>query len=300
MIRNLDQMVDKARSEGRKKRVAVAVAHDENSISALHRAVETGMVEAFLTGNRSSIEDACLKSGINPGIFNIIETANETLAASEAVRMVREDEADILMKGLLSTEEFLKPVMNKNSGLMIPDAVLSHVAVIEMPAYHKLLFITDPAVIPFPDIEQKIAMAKYGIEMASRFGITNPRVALVGASEKVSRHFPSSADSANICRMTGHGESLGCVMDGPLDVFLACDKRSVKIKGINTRVDGDADILLFPSLESSNPFYKGLMLFARGEIAGLLRGTRKPVIVISRGESERSKFYCIALACLMV
>jgi len=182
---------------------------------------------------------------------------------------------------------------------MIPNAVLSYVGVLEIPLYHKLLFITDPAVIPFPNLEQKIAMARYAIEMAEKFEVENPKIALIGASEKMSNSFSNSVDYAIMCKMAERGQIKNCIMDGPLDLFLACNKESIRIKGVDTPVNGDADILLFPSLESCNPFYKGLMLFAKGELAGLIRGTEKPVIVMSRSESEKSKYFCIVLACLM-
>ena len=165
------------------------------------------------------------------------------------------------MKGLVGTDKFLKAVMDKEKGLMIPDAVLSYVCALEIPAYHKLLFITDPAVIPFPDLDQKIAMAGYAIEMARRFGIEKPKIALIGASEKMSSHFSYASDYSEMCKMADSGQIDNCIMDGPLDIFLACDKKSVEIKGVETPVNGEADILLFPSLESSNPFYKGLDAF---------------------------------------
>lgn len=203
------------------------------------------------------------------------------------------------MKGLVGTDKFLKAVMDKENGLLLPDSVLSYVCALELPAYHKLLFITDTAVIPSPDLTQKIAMARYALKMTARFGVEKPKIALVSASEKKSRHFESSAHYETMCGMAKEGRFGNCIMDGPLDIFLACDRESVEIKGISTPVDGDSDILLFPTLESSNPFYKGLMLFAGGELAGLLMGTEKPVIVMSRSESEKSKFYCISLACLM-
>jgi phosphotransacetylase len=169
----------------------------------------------------------------------------------------------------------------------------------QIPAYHKLLFITDTAVIPFPNLDQKVAMARYAIEMAQKFGIKKPRIALIGASEKMNRHFENSVDYSIMCKMADRDQIKNCVMDGPLDIFLACDKKSIEIKGVETPVNGEADILLFPSLESSNPFYKGLMLFAKSELAGLIRGTEKPVVVMSRSESELSKYYCIVLSCLM-
>ena len=231
--------------------------------------------------------------------LQLLISENETKASAEAVRLAKTGEADIVMKGLVGTDKFLKAVMDKENGLMLPDAVLSYVGAMEIPAYHKLLFITDPAVIPFPDLDQKIAMAGYAIEMAQKFGIEKPKIALIGASEKMSRHFENSVDYAIMCKMADSGQIKNCIMDGPLDLFLACDKKSVEIKGVETPVNGDADILLFPSLESCNPFYKGLMLFADGELAGLIRGTEKPVIVMSRSESEKSKYFCIALSCLM-
>jgi phosphate butyryltransferase len=299
MIRSLEQMEKQVLALKKKHRIAVAWAQDTNTIGALYKAVKKGIIEAILIGNTDRILLACKALDIDDKLFTITESATDTNASSEAVRLARKGEADIVMKGLVGTEKFLKAVMDKENGLMLPNAVLSYVGAIEIPHYHKLLFITDPAVIPFPDLDQKIAMAEYAIEMAHRFGIEKPKIALIGASEKLSRHFPNSFDYAVMCKMAGRGQIKNCIMDGPLDLFLACDKKSNEIKGVETSVNGDADILLFPSLESSNPFYKGLMLFADGELAGLIRGTEKPVIVMSRSESEKSKYYCIVLSCLM-
>lgn len=292
-------MVEKVLSSGRKQRIAVAWAQDSNTIGSLYKAVSEGIAEPIMIGDPTAIARLCSERSIDPSYFNIVPAENESVAAITAVKMAVSGEADVVMKGLVGTDKFLKAVMDKENGLMIPGATMTYVGAVEIPEYHKLLFITDTAVIPFPDLEQKIAMAQYAIEMARKFGIEKPRIALIGASEKVSRHFPNTADYAEMCRMASDGRISDCIMDGPLDLFLACDKKSVQIKGVNTPVNGDADILLFPSLESSNPFYKALMLFAKGELAGLIRGTAKPVIVMSRSESERSKYYCIALSCLM-
>ncbi len=281
-------------------RIAVAWAQDSNSISALSKAVKMGLIEAILVGNTSEIRKTCKILSVDENNFTIVESENEILASAEAVRMVKEGTADVVMKGLVGTDKFLKAVMDKERGLMLPGAVLSYVCAMELPEYDKLLFITDPAVIPFPDLDQKVAMARYAIEIVRKFGIKKPKIALIGASEKPSHHFRYSADYLEMCKMAERGEIENCIMDGPLDIFLACDKESVAIKGINTPVNGEADILLFPSLESSNPFYKGLMLFAKGELAGLIMGTEKPVVVMSRSESEISKYFCIVLSCLMV
>lgn len=300
MIKTLKQMEAKVLDLKKKHRIAVAWAQDKNTIGAIHQAVRKGFVEAFMIGKQSEIIKICRSERIDEGLLEIIEVNDEIQASVEAVKMVKEGIADIVMKGLAGTDKFLKAVMDKENGLMLPNAVLSYVGAIEIPSYHKLLFITDPAVIPFPDLDQKIAMAEYAIEMAHRFGIRKPKVALLGASEKMSRHFENSVDYAIMCKMAERGQIKNCVMDGPLDLFLACNKKSIEIKGVQTPVNGDADILLFPSLESSNPFYKGLMLFAKSELAGLIQGTEKPVIVISRSESEKSKYFCIVMACFMM
>ena len=299
MIRNLEQMEEKVLALNKKHRVAVAWAQDNNTIGAINNAVKKGFIEAILIGKPSEIKKTCEARGIDYRIFTLVESHNEIQASSEAVRLAKTGEADIVMKGLVGTDKFLKAVMDKEMGLMLPGSVLSYVCAMEIPAYHKLLFITDPAVIPFPNLDQKVAMARYAIEMAQKFGIKKPKIALIGASEKMSRLFENSVDYSIMCKMADRNQIKNCIMDGPLDIFLACDKKSVEIKGVETPVNGDADILLFPSLESSNPFYKGLMLFAKCELAGLIRGTEKPVIVMSRSESERSKYFCIALSCLM-
>ncbi len=299
MIKSLREMVEKVLSFKRKRRIAVAWAHDPNTVGAISKAVNEGFAEAIMIGRSAEIVKTCRSQGVDEKAFHIVVADNEADASARAVSLTREGEADVVMKGLVGTDKFLKAIMDRENGIMKPDAVLTYVGALEIPAYHKLLFISDPAVIPFPNLDQKIAMAGYAIEMAARFGVAKPKVALIGASEKMSRHFENSVDYAIMCKMAERGQIKNCIMDGPLDLFLACDKKSIEIKGVPTPVDGDADILLFPSLESCNPFYKGLMLFAQAELAGLIRGTDKPVVLMSRSESELSKYYCIALSCLM-
>lgn len=292
-------MADTVRLSGKKQRIAVAWAQDPNTVGSLHRAVIEGFAEAIMIGNPDAILATCEELGLDSGLFTIVAAADEKVAAEMAVAMTRSGEADIVMKGLVGTDKFLRAVLDKEKGLLPPGAVMSYVCAVEVPAYRKLLFVTDTAVLPFPGLDQKVAMARYAVGMARSFGIRKPRVALIGASEKVNERFPNTLDYAEMTRMAENGDFGDCIMDGPLDLFLACDPASVKIKGVDTPVAGDADILLFPSLEACNPFYKGLMLFAGGELAGMICGTSKPVVLMSRSESELSKYYCVALSCLM-
>ncbi|MGQ1787199.1 MULTISPECIES: phosphate acyltransferase [unclassified Saccharicrinis] len=299
-ISKLEQIPEYVIGLKRKFRVAVVVAEDSNTLDAVLKAAEEKFVFPILMGNSRKISQLLPYDFLEEKEkYDIIECVNEEKTSELAVAMVKRGEADILMKGLINTDLFLKAVLNKENGLLMPESVLSYVCAIELPAYNKLLFLTDPAVLPFPNLQQKVTMANYAIEMAHNMGIKKPRVALIGATEKVSPHFPNSLEYQTMCEMAEKGQIKGCIMDGPLDVFLACDPGSVKIKGIDTPVEGNADILLFPSLEACNPFYKGLMLFGGGELAGLIRGTTHPVVVMSRSESFKSKYYCLALACLM-
>ncbi|HON18958.1 MAG TPA: phosphate acyltransferase [Salinivirgaceae bacterium] len=298
-ITKLQEIVDHLREKKIKKRVAVAWAQDQNTIGALAQAVHEGFVEAIMIGDQSQIEQTSSQEQIDPTIFTIIHCPTDVEATKKAVEMVRNDQADILMKGLVGTDKFLKAVLDKEKGLLPEKAVMSYVAAIELPKYPKLLFVTDTAVIPYPDLNQKIAMLKYAVEMAKKFGIEIPKVALIGSSEKVAPNQQYTVDYAMMCKMVDRGQLPKCIIDGPLDVFLACDPESVTIKGVPTPINGEADVLLFPSLEACNSFYKGLMLFGGGELAGLIQGTIKPVVVMSRSESPKSKFYCVSLACLM-
>jgi phosphotransacetylase len=214
-------MVDKVLSLKRKFRIAVAWAQDSNTISAIQMAVNNGFAEAIMIGNTREIVKLCDSLTIEKNSFTIIDSKNEGKASHEAVALTKSGDADIVMKGLVGTDKFLKAVMDKENGLMLPGAILTYVGAMQIPAYHKLLFITDPAVIPFPNLDQKIAMAEYAIEMALYFGIKKPKVALIGASEKISRHFENSVDYAVMCKMAERGQIKNCIMDGPLDIFLA-------------------------------------------------------------------------------
>lgn len=293
-------MVEQVKELNKKFKIAVAYAQDSNTIGAISQAINDGFIEAIMIGDAEKIVEVAKEANINPDIFQIVDIKDEVASIAKAVEMVRNDQADVLMKGLCGTDKFLRGVINKETGLLPPKATMTYVCALEIPKYHKLLFVTDTAVLPFPDLKQKTAMLNYSVSMARRFGIETPKVALISATEKVSPHFESHSDYTQLCMMAKRGQIKNCLVDGPLDIFLACDEESVKIKGVPTPINGDADILLFPSLEACNSFYKGQMLWGGAELAGLIQGTTKPVVVMSRSESPKSKYYCIALSCLMV
>lgn len=299
-IRRLSQIPEMLISQGSVRTIAVAAAEDPNTLGSVRKAVESGIARYVLLGDRLKILDRAPWVSDYSKQITIVHHTDQNRLVSEAVALVKLGDADILMKGLVNTDVFLKAVLNSESGLMKPKQTMSYVCAVEVPAYPKLMFITDTAVLVAPDLNQKLAMMDYSVGMARRFGINKPRVALIASTEKVSEKNNVTVDFSVISKMGNQGRWGDCIVDGPLDVFLACDPHSGELKGVETPIGGQADILLFPSLDSANAFYKGLMLFAGGELAGLIQGTTAPVVVMSRNESELSKYYCQALACLMV
>jgi phosphate butyryltransferase len=283
-----------------RQRIAVANAVDTHTVGAVLKAVEAGIVEAFLVGDVAAIESPRLFE--NPEILqyvHIIDRPEVQDATLEAVRMVKENEADILMKGLVNTDVLLRAILDKEKGLLPSGNILTYNAALEIPAYHKLLFFSDPAVIPYPSLEQRKAMIKYAIETCRKFGIERPKIAMIHATEKANPKIMFMQDYLDIMEGWRNGDFGDVILDGPLDIFLSLDKERGSIKNVPSPVLGDADVLIFPDFACANAFYKGLALFAGAEMGGLLQGTSKPCVLTSRGDSTMSKFYSIAMACIL-
>lgn len=297
-IASFSALTSHLQSTNIRKRIAVANATDSHTIEAVLMAVDAGIVEAYLIGDVASIESPSLFEHHLSTLIHIVDMPDATEATLEAVRMVKSGEADILMKGLVNTDVLLRAILDKEKGLLPIGNILSFSAALEIPTYHKLLFFADPAVIPSPSLVQRIAIVKYAIQTAFKFGISKPKIALVHATEKANPKIQYMQDYVDIMELWRKGEFGDVIIDGPVDIFLALDTERGSIKNVSTPVLGDADILIFPSFESANPFYKGLMIFAGAEMAGMLQGTEKPVILTSRSESTQSKYYSIAMACI--
>ena len=247
--------------------MAVANAVDSHTLDAVLRAVDLGIIEAFLIGDVASIESPHLFEEHNLSPFiHIVDIPEVQEATLEAVRMVRSGEADILMKGLVNTDVLLRAILDKEKGLLPPGNVLTYNAAMEIPKYHKLLFFSDPAVIPSPNLVQRTAMIKYAIASAYKFGIKKPKVALIHATEKANPKIHYMQDYLDIMQMWRMGEFGDVIMDGPLDIFLALDTERGSIKNVPSPVLGDADILIFPNFECANCFYKGVSLFGDAEM----------------------------------
>ncbi len=287
-------------SRGSKKRMVAAWAVDEHTIAAASKAVDLGIVDATLVGDASLIKAQCEKDGIDPAKFRIVDNPKELPAVAQAVSLINAGEGDVLMKGLCSTDKFMRAILNKETGLLPPKAVLSHCAVIENPNYHKLLFIGDMAVIPAPDLDQKKALMNYLINTARSMGVEKPKVALIAATEQMMPKMPACVEAAILAKMADRGQIANCIADGPLALDVAIDQESVEIKHLKSPVAGDADCLLFPNIESANVFYKSNSKLAGAGVhqAGMVVGAKVPCVLSSRADSIDTKLNSIAIAAM--
>ncbi len=280
------------------KRLVVAYPNDEHSISAVYEAVNMGIVEATLVGDKNIINEVCIKNNIDSGLFQIIHETDEMKAALKAVTLVKEGKGDMLMKGLVSTDKYMRAILNKETGIMTPGAMLTHITVMETPNYHKLLIYGDVAIIPAPELKEKIVIANHLIKTGHALGIKKPKLAVLAATEQVLPKMPACIDAAVLSKMADRGQITGAFVEGPLALDVAIDKESAEIKNIESPVAGDADCLLFPNIESGNVFYKANTKLAKGEQGAIVVGAKVPAVLSSRGDSIRTKLYSIALAAI--
>jgi len=297
-MKTLDEILDKVKSLPNKRLVA-ANGVDSHSIEAINEAMEMGLIDATLVGDANKIAETCKELNINPDKFKIVDIKDEQKAALEAVRLISTGEGDLLMKGLISTDKYMRAILNKEYGLVPPKGLLTHITVIETPEYHKLLTVSDVAILPLPDLRQKIAITNHLINTAHRLGIEKPKVAIIAAAEQVSDAMPATIDAAIISKMGDRGQIKGAFIEGPLSIDLSIDPESVKIKGMVSEVAGDADCLLFPNIEAGNVFYKTNTKLAKAELGAFVAGAKVPCILSSRGDTAKTKMYSIALCALM-
>ena len=302
-IRSLDQLVADLRDRP-SRRVVVAAGHDPHTIGAAARAVAEGIAEVTLVGDASRIKRLCAEMGLDADGFTVVEEPDPVAAGRIAVDLVRSGRADVLMKGLIPTSDYMKQILDKENGLLPAGHVLTHVTVVELPAYlashGKLLFVADVAIIPSPDLPTKVQILEYCIAAAHSFGIEQPRAALIAATEKVSPRMKATVHAAEITQMARKGGFSGAIVDGPLALDVALSPEACQIKGLESPVEGNADILVFPNIESGNVFYKSSTLLSGARLAAAVVGTTAPCVLTSRADSEESKFLSIAMGCRLV
>lgn len=298
MIHKLTELVDKAKSKTT-RRIAVAAADDEPVLMALKSAVKDGIVTPILVGNQSEIEKVAKSFDFDIKDFRILHTDKGPAASAQlAVSLVKKGEADVLMKGFVSTGTLLKAVLDKENGLR-KGSVLSHVAFFESPYYHKLLCVTDAAMNVAPDFDTKVEIIKNAVDACHSIGIETPKVAVAAALETLNPKMEATVHAAMLKTMSDRKQFKGCIVDGPLAIDNAIDKHAAEHKGIVSEVAGDCDVILFPDIEAGNMFYKALNFMGGASSAAVIMGAAVPIVLTSRSDSDKTKMLSIALAAAM-
>jgi phosphate acetyltransferase len=279
--------------------VPTAVAHPCEA-SALAGAIEAGekkLITPILVGPAAKIHDVAGEAGIALGSVRIVDAAHSHDSAAKAVALVRAGEAELLMKGSLHTDELLSAVVARETGLRTGRRI-SHVFIMDVPTYHKVLIVTDAAINIAPALDDKVDICQNAVDLARALGLERPNVAILAAVETVNAKMPSTIDAACLCKMADRGQIKGALLDGPLAFDNAISKQAAQIKGITSEVAGNPDILLVPDLEAGNILAKQLSFLANADSAGLVLGARVPIILTSRADSVRSRIASCGVAVL--
>ena len=294
MIKKLDDIFNELKSCDKKAVLSVAAAHDEEVLLAVRDACDMNIIKAILIGEEDKIRKIASEINFNLDNVEVIDESDLKLCAEKAVKLVSSGKADYVMKGLLDTSIILKEVLNKEYGLRT-DSLLSHVMIYEVPSYHKLLILTDGGMNIDPDVSQKKKIADNAIKAAKSLGIDTVKVACLAAKEKVNPKMQATLDADELKSMCKDGMfGKGVVVEGPIAFDLAVSEEACKIKGYESEVGGDADILLVPTIETGNGIGKALTYMANAKSAGIIMGAKAPVVLVSRADTHESKLYSIA------
>lgn len=297
MAKSLKDLLELAKQRGPKK-ISVAMAQDHEVLSAVKHATEMGIADPILVGDKEKIIEISKEINFDLSNIEIIDEKDGTLGCRIATELVSSGKAHVLMKGLIDTGVIMKQVLDSEIGLRTGN-VISHVAVFDVPTYHKILLVTDAAMNIAPDLQQKKEILENAVVLAKSLDIDCPKVAVIAAKEKVSPKMEATVHAKELADMNKSGEITGCLVDGPLALDNAVSKESAVLKGIDSEVAGDADILLAPTIEAGNVLYKALTFLGNAKSAGLIIGTRAPIVLTSRADNDETKLNSIALAVLM-
>ncbi len=278
-----------------RKKLVLAAAQDQHSLSAVLRAWKDETIEPILIGDKETIQNICAENGYDISGLRIIHEATTEMAVEMAVKMLSTKQADILMKGKVGTSTLLKSVLNKEWGLRTGN-LLSHIALFEVDTYHKLIAVTDVAMNIAPNLKDKIAIVNNSVALLLRLGYIMPKVAVLGAVEMVNENMEATLDAALLSKMNQRDQIRDCIIDGPLAFDNAVSLESAKFKGIKSEVAGDTDLLLMPDIEVGNVLYKSLVFFAKAKVASIILGAQVPIVLTSRSDSEQAKYDSILLA----
>jgi phosphate acetyltransferase len=297
MIRTFDEMLELARRVS-PIRVAVAAAAHNLVLQSVQRAMDLGLVTPLLVGREADIRAEAAKIGWDLHGVELVPTATNAASATVAVDLVRQGKAQVLMKGYLHTTEMLHAVLQHETGLRT-DRLLSHVFVLEVPTYHKLLLISDAAINISPQIPEKAAITQNAVDLARKLGVQRPRVAALSSVETINPSIPSTVHAACLSKMAERGQIKNCIVDGPLAFDNAISAQAAREKGIVSPVSGEVDVVVVPDLDSGNILSKNLEYLARAKLAGVVMGAVAPVVLTSRSDPPGARVRSLALAALL-
>ena len=297
MLRNFQEL-KKLVLKRPKKIVAVACANDWHTLEAVFKAHEDGLLDYILVGDENKIREIAHEHGIDDFSGNVINCTDEKESAEITVRLVRDGKADFLQKGLMQTKTILKAVLNKEYGIPTGN-LMSNVALLEIPAYHKLVGVTDGGMIMYPTYEQKEGMIKNAVRMFNYMGYDKPKVAAICALEIVNPKMPETVDAANLKAACERGELGECYVEGPISTDIAFKKEAAEIKGFESPVAGDVDIVLVPNINAGNMIVKGMLLFGGAKMAGVVMGAKCPIALNSRSATFEEKYFALVACCLI-
>jgi phosphate butyryltransferase len=293
--KNFKDLIKKVQKNDSIKRVAVAAAHDEHTLEAVFKAAGDKLVEPVLVGNKEKIEEILKKLNLKYEPANIINTESDKEAAEKTVELIHENKADFIMKGKLQTADLLKAVVDKEKGLRTGN-VISHVAILEIPAYRKLIAVTDGGMVMYPNLDEKKQILENSVNVFLAMGYECPKVAVLCAVETVNPKMPETVDADTLKNMNRDGEIKDCMVEGPISLDLTFNKESAEIKGYSSPVTGDADILLVPNITTGNIMSKALIEMAGATMAGMVVGAKVPIVLTSRGASSEEKYLSLVLS----
>ena len=294
MLKRLSELHDMAHGHSRRKLV-LAAAHDAHAMEAVINAHQNELVDGIFIGNKKKMNEIADEKGFDLSAFKLTDEPDNARAAAMAVQMVKNKEADILMKGNLGTAVLLKAVLNKEYGLRTGEQI-SHLAVFELPTYHKLIALTDAAMNIAPEFKEKVSITKNAVGYLQKLGISKPKVAMLCAVETVNPAMKSSMEASAIAKMGDRGQIKSCIIDGPLAFDNAVSKKSAELKGIQSPVAGDADLLVPDDIDAANGLYKAFIYFAQARCAAVILGAAAPIVLTSRADTDETKLNSIALA----
>ncbi|NLY76560.1 MAG: bifunctional enoyl-CoA hydratase/phosphate acetyltransferase [Tissierellia bacterium] len=294
-IKNFQQLIERVSNFEEKKKVIVVAAHDEHTLEAVFKAKGDNLVEPVLIGDKEKIEEILKKHGFTLGEESIIHIPDEREAAYKTVELINEKKADFIMKGKIQTADLLKAVVDKEKGIRT-GRLMTHFAILEVPAYHKLLVITDGGMVMYPTLEQKKGIIQNAVDVLLSLGYEKPKVGVLAAVETANPKMPEAVDGAELKKMAERGEIENCIVEGPISYDLSMSKESAEIKGYDSPVVGDVDVLIAPNIATGNVLAKSLIYSGNAKMAGFIVGAKVPVILTSRGSTSEEKYLSIVLA----